>query len=129
LILAPVSFTVAPVERARIDLGLHLPGDPLGLGPGPHEAYAIPPLAPEELDLLVYDHLAGAPRWSPAELEPLALIGAPGMKQLGSRWQDALPAAAVLFLDRRVDPPAVVGWDGNPLRGFVRIADSFDELA
>jgi hypothetical protein len=117
------------VDRSRIDLGLHLPGDPLGLGPGPHEACAVPPLGPEELDLLVYDHLQGAPAWSPAELEPIALVGTPGMKQLGPRWQDALPAAAVLFLDHRLDPPAVVAWDGNPLRGFMRIADSFDELA
>jgi hypothetical protein len=129
LILAGPSFTVASVERARIDLGLHLPGDPLGLGPGPHEACAIPPLAADELDRLIDDHLACAPAWSPADLEPIALVGPPGMKQLGPRWQDALPASAVLFLDHRLDPPAVVGWDGNPLRGFVRIADSLDELA
>ena len=66
--------------------------------------------------------------WSRTELEPIALVGAPGMKQLGPAWTDALPAAAVLFLDHRVHPPAVVAWDGNPMRGLQRIAESLDEL-
>lgn len=61
-------------------------------------------------------------------LEPLALVGEPGMKQLGGSWRDALPSAAVLFLDHASDPPRVVGWDGNPWRGVVPVADSLDEL-
>ena len=117
------------MERERIDDGLELPGDPLGLGAGPHEACALPALTPAEVDRLILDHVGEDLVWSRTELEPIALVGAPGMKQLGPAWTDALPAAAVLFLDHRAHPAAVVGWDGNPMRGLIRVADSLDALA
>ncbi|HTJ40783.1 MAG TPA: hypothetical protein VL463_01765 [Kofleriaceae bacterium] len=105
-----------------------LPGDPVGLGPGPHDACAIPALAPADVDRLILDHIGEDLVWSRTELEPIALVGAPGMKQLGPTWRDALPADVVLFLDHRSHPPAVVAWSGNPMRGLVRVADSLDEL-
>lgn len=117
------------MDRARIDDGLELPGDPLGLGPGPHEACAIPALTSADVDRLILDHIGQDLVWSRTELEPIALVGTPGMKELGTSWKDALPAAAVLFLDHRSHPPAVVGWNGNPMRGLVRVAGSLDELA
>jgi hypothetical protein len=135
------------VDRERIDDGVELPGDPLGLGAGPHAACAIPwsSLTSEDIDRFLVDHLGddflavvpqafcydaerGASAWMHADLEPLALVGDLGMKQLGRTWRDALPAAAVLFIDHRSDPAAIVGWDGSPVRGLVAVAPSLADL-
>ena len=117
------------MDRADLDKGLMLPGDPLGLGPGPHETCAIPALTSADLDRLELDHIGDGLVWSREQLEPIALIGTPGMKQLGPTWKDALTAAVVLFLDHRSYPPQVVAWDGNPHRGLVVLAASLDELS
>jgi hypothetical protein len=148
LILVVASSNVALVDEARTAplATLELPGDPLGLGAGPHEACAIAwsELGPDDADRLIVDHLGddllavvpgafdrdplGRCAWRREDLEPIALVGGPGMGALGPTWRDALPSSAVLFLDRRVDPPAVVGWDGSPVRGLVRVSDSLAEL-
>lgn len=126
---------------------LELPGDPLGLGPGPHEACFVAwgALGEDDADRFIVDHLGdeflaavpgafdhdqatGRCAWRRADLEPLALVGAPGMRQLGPTWRDALAAAAVLFVDHRATPPAVVGWDGSPLAPLVPVAPSLDDL-
>jgi len=127
---------------------LLLPGDPFGLGPGPHPACAIEwgQLAADDVDRFLVDHLGddflavvpaafwrdsegGRCAWVRADLEPLALVGTPGMHELGASWRDAPRAAAVLFLDHRSEPPVVVGWDGSAVRGLLAIADSLDALS
>ncbi len=143
------SFTVASVDRQRIDDGVSLSGDPLGLGPAPHEACEIdwPAQDAADVDRFIVDHLGddflavmpgafgpdgddpGRWVWRSSDLEPLALVGQPGMKRLGPTWRDALPAAAVLFLDHRHEPATIVGWDGSPVRGLVAIAASLADLS
>jgi hypothetical protein len=126
---------------------LELPGDPLGLGPGPHPVAFVDwaALDADDKDQLMVDYfgdallevvpgalspgLAGRRAvWLSADLIPLALIGGPGMRELGDDWRDAVDVAAVLLLDTRVDPPAIVGWTGGPCAPPVPVAASLDEL-
>jgi len=127
---------------------LDLPGDPLGLGPGPHPVAFVDwaGLDADDKDRFVVDFVGEAllevvpaalspgvagrrAVWLSPDLVPLAVVGGPGMRELGDDWRDALDVAAVLFLDTRVDPPAIVGWDGNPCAPPVDVAPSLDELA
>lgn len=145
-------MTVPPAMLAASSI--ELPGDPLGFGPGPHELCMLDwrALSGEEHERFVLDHLGddflaaepeafwrdtasgktewlGRTAWLRPSLEPLALVGRPGMRELGASWREAMAVAAVLFLDHAATPPAVVGWDGSPVRGLVPIAASLDELA
>ena len=96
-------------------LVLDLPGDPLGLGPGPHSVCFVDwdELTPEQADRFITDHLGddfldavpetfwrddttGRAMWLRPHLAPLALVGGPALCELGTSWADAGPASAVL---------------------------------
>jgi hypothetical protein len=127
------------MRQVHIGDSVELPGDPLGLGPGPHAACAVDwsALSPDDADRFAVDHLGddfltvvpgaferddlGRRIWRRTTLEPIAIVGGADLRELGRSWRDALPAAAVLFLDHASVPPAVVGWSGNPLGRLVAV--------
>ena len=128
-------------------LVLDLPGDPLGLGAGPHSVCFVDweELTPELADRFITDHLGddfldavpeafwrddttGRAMWLRPHLAPLALIGGPALCELGTSWADAGPASAVLFLDQSTTPAQVVGWDGSTLGGLVMVASALGAL-
>ncbi len=128
-------------------LVLDLPGDPLGLGAGPHSVCFVDweELTPELADRFITDHLGddfldavpetfwrddttGRAMWLRPHLAPLALVGGPALCELGTSWADAGPASAVLFLDQSTSPAQVLGWDGSPLGGLVVVAPALGAL-
>jgi hypothetical protein len=128
--------------------GLRIAGiEALGLPAGPHPvAFFVPSeLGAETLDRLLADHLGddfldvvpdgfgddpetGLRRWTQHHLEPIAIVGAPDTFAIGPGAADALPSAAVLFLDRRVTPAPVLGWNRSPVHRLVPVAPALGEL-
>jgi hypothetical protein len=119
----------------------------IGLAPGAHPVafFVLDDVGAETLDRLLGDHLGadfldvvpdgfaadpetGLRRWSRDLLEPIAIVGAPETFELGPTCADALPSAAVLFLDRRSTPASVLGWDRSPVHRLVTIAPALADL-
>jgi hypothetical protein len=129
----------------RVGLALGGLGE-LGLGAGPHPTlfYVLRRLDAASVDRLLHDHHgddflevvpgafdrddAGMRRWRREALEPVALVGVPGTFELGSSLDDALPCAAVLFLDRGASPPSVLGWNRSPVDRLAPLAPALADL-
>ena len=107
--------------------------------------FVLDEIGAETLDRLLGDHLGadfldvvpdgfvadpetGLRRWTKDDLEPIAIVGAPETFELGPGIADALPCAAVLFLDRRTTPGAVLAWNRSPVHRPVTIARALADL-
>ena len=72
--------------------------------------------------------VANLERWTQHHLEPIAIVGAPNTFAIGASAADALPCAAVLFLDRRATRAPVLGWNRSPVHRLVAVAPALGEL-
>jgi hypothetical protein len=118
----------------------------LGIGAGPHPTafFVLRRLDAASVDRLLQDHLGddfleivpdafvrdetGLRRWRRDALEPVALVGVPGTFDLGSALDDALPCAAILFLDRGATPPSLLGWNRSPVHRLEVLAPALADL-
>jgi hypothetical protein len=139
---------VAALAELAARGGLRVGGvEAVGLPAGAHPVvfFVLDDIGGETLDRLLGDHLGadfldvvpdgfdadpetGLRRWTRDGLEPIAIVGAPETFELGHGVADALPCAAVLFLDRRSAPAPVLGWDRSPVHRLVPIAPALADL-